>query len=112
MISLSGIQTFHQLGMELMVPIKSRVHTENSVFVSLYINNIYIYKLLIESTSYFLNDIYLTKNNNYLEIQPPNITVALTVQLEKSPSKSANSYKLSKVTQKCLKTLDTTVIRG
>ena len=70
-----------------MVPTKSRVHTENSVFVSLYINNIYIYKLLIESTSYFLNDIYVINNNNYLEIQPPNLTVDLTPKYEnKVPS--------------------------
>ena len=61
-----------------MVPTKSRVHTENSVFVSLYINYIYKYKLLIESTSYFLSDIYVINNNNYLEIQPPNLTVDLT----------------------------------
>ena len=95
-----------------MVPIKSRVYTENSVFVSLCINNISLYELLMESTSCFPDDMKIINNNNYQEIQPPNITAALTVQLEKSPSKSANSYKLSKVTQKCLKTLDTTVIRG
>lgn len=106
MISLSGIQTFHQLGMELMVPESSRDYAEKALFVSLYINNIYLYRLLKESTTCF------SDNNNYKEIQPPNITVGLTVQLEKSPSKSAYSYKLSKVTQKCLKTLDTTVIRG
>lgn len=68
--------------MELMVPSKSRVYTENCVFVSLYINNISIYKLLIESTSYFLNGIYEIKTNNYLEIQPPNLTVDLTPKYE------------------------------
>lgn len=112
MISLSGIQTFHQLGMELMVPESSRDYAEKALFVSLYINNIYLYRLLKESTTCFPDNNKLINNNYYKEIQPPNITVGLTVQLEKSPSKSAYSYKLSKVTQKCLKTLDTTVIRG
>ena len=61
-----------------MVPTKSRVHTENSVFVSLYINNISIYKLQ-ESTSYFpyINN-YLLNIKYYLEIQARGLTDDLT----------------------------------
>ena len=62
-----------------MVPEFTPAYAGNPVFVSLYINNISLYKLLIESTSYFLNE-YIYKNNliNNSEIQPKDLTVVLT----------------------------------
>jgi len=73
--------------MELMVPINSPAYAGNAFFVSLYINNISLYKSLIESTSYFLNNTNSINNNNYLEIRPPNLTVDLTPKYEnKVPS--------------------------
>ena len=70
-----------------MIPINSPVSRAFTSYISLCINNISLYKLLIESTSYFLNDIYVINNSNYLEIQPPNLTVDLTPKYEnKVPS--------------------------
>ena len=65
-----------------MVPINSPAYAGHAFFVSLYINNISLYKLLIESTSYFLNDIKLINNNNYQEIHPADLTVDLTPKYE------------------------------
>ena len=65
-----------------MVPESSRDYAEKAFFVSLYINNIYLYRLIVESTTCFLNDIYVINKNNYLEIQPSNITVDLTPKYE------------------------------
>lgn len=70
-----------------MVPESSRDYAEKALFVSLYINNICLYRLITESTTCFFNDIYLINNNNYLEIQPPILTVELTPKYEnKVPS--------------------------
>ena len=62
-----------------MVPEITPAYAGNSVFVSLYINNISLDKFLIESTSYFLKKyIYINNLINYSEIQPKDITVGLT----------------------------------
>jgi len=62
-----------------MVPEITPAYAGNSVFVSLYINNISLYKFLIESTSYFLKEyIYINNLINYSEIQPKYLTDGLT----------------------------------
>ena len=65
-----------------MIPINSPVSRAFTSYISLCINNISLYKLLIESTSYFLNDIKLINNNNYQEIHPADLTVDLTPKYE------------------------------
>jgi hypothetical protein len=65
-----------------MKPFNRPAYAGNTVFVSLYSNYIYLYKTLIENTSYF-PDVNNYKNNViYQEIQPPNLTVALTAKCE------------------------------
>ena len=65
-----------------MIPINHPVYTGNTVFVSLYSNYLYLYKTLMENTSYF-PDVNNYKNIViYQEIQPPNLTVALTAKHE------------------------------
>jgi hypothetical protein len=96
-----------------MVPEITPNYAGNSVFVSLYINNIFLYKLLMESTSYFPDSNYLI-NINYFkqEIHQPNLTVGLTSNQPKSDSKKVYPHKLSRMTPKRLQPLDTTVIWG
>ena len=96
-----------------MVPEITPNYARNSVFVSLYINNISIYKLLMESTSYFPHINYLF-NINYLnqEIHQPNLTVDLTSNQPESNALKVCPHKLSRVAPKRLLPLDTTVIWG
>jgi hypothetical protein len=95
-----------------MVPTNSPAYAGNAFFVSLYINNIYQYKLLTESTSYFPYQNKKIIFNNYSEIQPPNLTVGLTSKQPKSPPKKAYPYKLLEVTGTSPISLTTTVTRG
>lgn len=76
-----------------MIPINHPAYAGNWVFVSLYSNYLYLYKSLMENTSYF-PDVNNYKNNIiYQEIQPPNLTVALTGNCEiKVPILSGASF--------------------
>jgi hypothetical protein len=61
-----------------MIPINSPVSRAFTSYISLYINNIFIYNLM-ESTSYFPYIYYYLLNiNNYLEIHARGLTDYLT----------------------------------
>jgi hypothetical protein len=65
-----------------MIPINSPVSRAFTSYISLYINNIYIYNLM-ESTSYFpYINYYLLNINNYLEIHARGLTDYLTLYRE------------------------------
>jgi hypothetical protein len=65
-----------------MIPINHPTYAGNTVFVSLYSNDLYLYQSLMENTSYF-PDVNNYKNNIiHQEIQTPNLTVALTAKYE------------------------------
>jgi hypothetical protein len=84
----------------------------NWVFVSLYSNYLYLYKSLMENTSYF-PDVNNYKNNIiYQEIQPPNLTVALTANQPLIPLKNVCPNKLWKTVRAHLVSPNTTVIWG
>ena len=87
--------------MELMIPTSSPVSRAFTSYLSLYINNISIYKLK-ESTSYFpyINN-YLLNINYYLEIPPQDLTVDLTANQPIIPLKNVSLHKLSKSIRKC-----------
>ena len=98
--------------MELMIPINHPAYAGNTVFVSLYSNYLYLYKSLMENTSYF-PDVNDYKNNIiYQEIQPPNLTVALTAKRPIIRLKNMCPHKLSKTVRTHLVPPDTTVIWG
>jgi hypothetical protein len=98
--------------MELMIPINHPAYAGNWVFVSLYSNYLYLYKSLMENTSYF-PDVNNYKNNIiYQEIQPPNLTVALTAKRPITQLKNVRSDKLSRAMRNCPVSPDTTVIWG
>jgi hypothetical protein len=79
--------------MELMIPINRPAYAGNWVFVSLYSNYLYLYITLNENTSYFPKVNNYKKSINYQEIQPPNLTVALTAKYEnKVPIKSQGTF--------------------
>ena len=65
-----------------MIPINHPAYAGNWVFVSLYSNYLYLYKTLMENTTYFPYVNNYKNNINYQEIQPPNLTVALTAKYE------------------------------
>jgi len=65
-----------------MIPINHPTYAGNTVFVSLYSNYLYLYKTLMENTSYFPNVNNYKINIIYQEIQQPNLTVALTAKYE------------------------------
>ena len=65
-----------------MMPFNRPAYAENTVFVSLYSNYLYLYITLNENTSYFPKVNNYKKSINYQEIQPPNLTVALTAKYE------------------------------
>ena len=65
-----------------MIPINHPAYAGNSVFVSLYSIYLYLYKTLMENTSYFP---YINNYKNiiyYQEIRPPYLTVAFTAKHE------------------------------
>ena len=65
-----------------MIPINHPAYAGNRVFVSLYSNYLYLYKTLMENTSYF-PDVNKYKNIIiFQEIQPQNLTVVLTAKYE------------------------------
>ena len=76
-----------------MMPFNHPAYAGNIVFVSLYSNYLYLYITSMENTSYF-PDVNNYKNNIiYQEIQPPNLTVALTAKYEnKVPIKSQGTF--------------------
>jgi hypothetical protein len=95
-----------------MIPINGPAYAGNTVFVSLYINYLYLYQSLMENTSYFPN-----KNNYkniiiYQEIPPQNLTVALTAKQPITGLKNVSRHKLSKSIKTRLVSPDTTVIWG
>ena len=95
-----------------MIPSSSPVSRAFTSYLSLYINNISIYKLK-ESTSYFpyINN-YLLNINYCLEIPPQNLTVDLTANQPIIPLKNVCPNKLSKTVRTHLISPDTTVIWG
>jgi hypothetical protein len=68
--------------MEHMIPFNHPAYAGNAVFVSLYIDYKYIFKTLMENTTYFPNVNSYKNNLVYQEIQPRNLTVALTPKYE------------------------------
>jgi hypothetical protein len=95
-----------------MIPINHPVYAGNLVFVSLYSNYLYLYKSLMENTSYF-PDVNNYKNHFiYQEIQPPNLTVALTAKEPIIPLKIVPSNKLWKTVRTHPVSPNTTVIWG
>ena len=95
-----------------MIPINHPAYAGNTVFVSLYSNYLYLYKSLMENTSYF-PDVNNYKNNIiYQEIQPPNLTVALTAKRPIIQLKNVHSDKLSETVGTHLVSPSNTVIWG
>ena len=95
-----------------MIPINHAAYAGNWVFVSLYSIYLYLYKSLMENTSYF--PIIKNHKNNiiYQEIQLPNLTVALTAKQPKIPMKNVSPNKLWKTVKTYLVSPNTTVIWG
>lgn len=79
-----------------MIPINHPAYAGNAVFLSLYSNYLYLYKLLMENTSYFPYVNNYQNNNNYQEIPPQNLTVELTANQPIIPLKKVPLNKLSK----------------
>ena len=95
-----------------MIPNNHPAYAGNWVFVSLYSNYLYLYKSLMENTSYF-PDINIYKNNIiYQEIQPPNLTVALAVKRPIIPLKNVSPNNLWETVRTHLVSPNTTVIWG
>ena len=95
-----------------MIPINHPAYAGNWVFVSLYSNYLYLYKSLMENTSYF-PDVNNYKNNIInQEIQRPNLTVALTAKQPIIRPNSVCPNKLSKMVRTHLISPNTTVIWG
>jgi hypothetical protein len=98
--------------MELMKHFNHPAYAGNWVFVSLYSNYLYLYKSLMENTSYF-PDVNNYKNNIiYQEIQPPNLTVALTAKQPINRLKIVPPNKLRKTVRTHPVSPNTTVIWG
>jgi hypothetical protein len=95
-----------------MIPINHPAYAGNTVFVSLYSNYLYLYKTLMENTSYF-PDVNNYKNNIiYQEIQPPNLTVTLTANQPIISVKKVSPHKLSRGAGNCPVSPNTTLIWG
>jgi hypothetical protein len=98
--------------MELMIPINHPAYAGNTVFVSLYSNYLYLYKTLMENTSYF-PDVNNYKNNIiYQEIPPQNLTVNLAANQPIITLKKVPPHKLLRFTRNCSVSPDTTPIWG
>ncbi len=111
-VSRIGILMAIPSEMELMIPINHSAYAGNTVFLSLYSIYIYLYNSLMENTSYF-PDVNNYKNNFiYQEIQPPNLTVALTAKQPVISVKKEPPHKLSRVIRNCPISPNTTVIWG
>jgi hypothetical protein len=95
-----------------MFPINHPAYAGNAVFLSLYSNYLYLYKLLMENTSYFPYVNYYQNNNYYQEIPPQNLTVELTANQPIMPLKKVSPYKLSKKFRYSPIPPNTTVIWG
>jgi hypothetical protein len=96
--------------MELMIPINHPAYAGNTVFVSLYSNYLYLYKLLMENTSYFPYVNYYKNNIIYREIRRQNLTVDLTANQPIIPLINVPPHNLSKAIRKSPIPPDTTAI--
>lgn len=95
-----------------MIPINHPAYAGNWVFVSLCSNYLYLYKSLMENTSYF-PDVNNYKNNIiYREIQPPNLTEALTAKQPIISVKKVPPHKLSRAIRNCPISPNATLIWG
>jgi hypothetical protein len=95
-----------------MIPINRPAYAGNTTFVSLYSNYLYLYQSLMENTSYFPNLNKYKNNIFYQEIQPPNLTVALTAKQPIIPLKIMPPNKLWKTVRTHPVSPNTTVIWG
>jgi hypothetical protein len=95
-----------------MIPINPSAYAGNTTFVSLYSIFLYLYQSLMENTSYFPNVNKYKNNIIYQEIQPPNLTVALTAKQPIIPQKIVPPNKSWKTVRTPLVSPNTTVIWG